>query len=384
LTRLLDEFFEQIVASLLIVNASDRVPLRRESVLPEAFPIKPSDHPETDVHQRKAPSNRGAFRPDRSSSINTGSTHPNTCPAAVNANTISSIGVYWMALAAGTRLGAYEVSGVLGAGGMGEVYRAHDPRLGRDVAIKVLPDHLTGDPCALARFEREAKVLAALSHPNILTIFDVGSENGICFVVMELLPGETLFSRIAQRRADWPEAVRMGIEIADGLSAAHARGIIHRDLKPENIFLTRDGHIKILDFGLASWGHDFNPAEPDFGPTAGPATATGVVMGTAPYMSPEQLKGMHADARSDIFSFGCVLQEIITGQNPFLRPTRAETISGILTEVPRSLKEIDPAIPAELDQAVKRCLNKQPERRLSRGQRVRFPAGQTEWRHNSV
>jgi serine/threonine protein kinase len=154
-------------------------------------------------------------------------------------------------LAAGTKLGVYELSGALGAGGMGEVYRARDPRLGRNVAIKVLPDRLTGDPSALARFEREAKVLAALSHPNILAIFDVGSENSISFVVMELLPGETLSSRIAQRRPDWPEAVRMGIEIADGLSAAHTRGITHRDLKPENIFLTRDGHIKTFGFRIS-------------------------------------------------------------------------------------------------------------------------------------
>jgi len=269
-----------------------------------------------------------------------------------------------MVLAAGTRLGVYDLSGALGAGGMGEVYRARDPRLGRDVAIKVLPDRLTGDPSALARFAREAKVLAALSHPNILTIFDVGSENGISFVVMELLPGETLSSRIAQRRPDWPEAVRIGIEIAEGLSAAHARGIIHRDLKPENIFLTRVGHIKLLDFGLASCGGDFNRAEAEFGSTAELATATGVVMGTVPYMSPEQLKGMRADARSDIFSFGCVLQETITGKAPFVRATRAETVSAILTEAAPSLKQFDPSIPAELDQAVKRCLNKEPDQRF--------------------
>src|SRR5215469_14388416 len=199
-----------------------------------------------------------------------------------------------MALRAGTRLGAYEVTGALGAGGMGEVYRARDPRLCRDVAIKVLPDHLTGDLSALSRFEREAKMLAALSHPNILTIFDVGSENGMSFVVMELLPGETLFSRIAQSRLDWREAVRLGIEVADGLSAAHSRGIIHRDLKPENIFLTRDGHIKLLDFGLARCSDGFPPPEDEFGSTVGLPTATGVVMGTVPYMSPEQLKGMHA------------------------------------------------------------------------------------------
>jgi serine/threonine-protein kinase len=269
-----------------------------------------------------------------------------------------------MALAAGTRLGAYEVRGALGAGGMGEVYRARDPRLRRDVAIKVLPDRLTGDPSALARFEREAKTLAALSHPNILTIFDVGSENGISFVVMELLPGETLSSRIAQYRPDWPEAVRMGIEIADGLSSAHTRGITHRDLKPENIFVIRDGHIKILDFGLASSAVDFNPAETESGSTAGLATATGVIVGTVPYMSPEQLKGIRADARSDIFSFGCVLQETITGKNPFVRATRAETVSAILTEAAPSLKQFDPTIPAELDQAVKHCLSKEPDQRF--------------------
>ncbi len=244
-----------------------------------------------------------------------------------------------MALAARTKLGPYGVQSPLGAGGMGEVYRARDPRLGRDVAIKVLPSHLSGDASALARFEREAKVLAALSHPNILTIFDVGSENGVSFVVMELLPGETLFSRIAQRRPAWPDAVRMGIEIADGLSAAHSRGIIHRDLKPENIFLTRDGHVKILDFGLACWVHDFKPAEAEFTATAGPATATGVVMGTAPYIS-------------------------ITGHSPFARPTPAETISAVLSEPPPALKAFDAAIPAELDQVVKRCLNKEPDQRF--------------------
>ena len=269
-----------------------------------------------------------------------------------------------MALPSGTKLRAYEVKGPLGAGGMGEVYRARDPRLSRDVAIKVLPDHLSGDPSALARFEREAKVLAALSHPNILTIFDVGSENGISFVVMELLPGETLSSRIAQRRPDWSEAVRLGIEIADGLSVAHSRGIIHRDLKPENIFLTGGGHIKILDFGLAGWTDDLNATEAEFGPTAGLATAAGVVLGTVPYMSPEQLKGLRADARSDIFALGCVLQETITGKNPFVRATRAETVSAILTEAAPSLTRFDAAIPAELDQAVKRCLNKEPDQRF--------------------
>ena len=247
---------------------------------------------------------------------------------------------------------------------MGEVYRAMDTRLGRKVAIKVLPEQLSGDASALARFEREARVLAALSHPNILGIFDVGQDNGVSFVVMELLPGETLHSRIAQRRPRWTDAVRMGIEIAEGLSAAHSKGIVHRDLKPENIFLTRDEHIKILDFGLARWEHDGSRVGVESETTTGLATATGVVIGTTPYMSPEQLRGAHVDARSDIFSFGCVFQEMITGKRPFSRPTLAETISAILKEEPPALMEFDAAIPGELDQAVKRCLNKEPDRRF--------------------
>jgi serine/threonine protein kinase len=221
---------------------------------------------------------------------------------------------------ADTQLGPYQILSQLGKGGMGEVYRARDLRLGREVAIKVLPDRLSGDASALARFEREAKVLAALSHPNILTIFDVGAENGVSFVVTELLAGETLRRRIAERPPRWPQAVQMGIQIAEGLSAAHSRGIIHRDLKPENISLTRHEHIKILDFGLARWRVDSNPAD-ECETVDGSVTAAGVVMGTTVYMSPEQLKGMHVDARSDIFSFGCVLQEMITGQSPFSRST---------------------------------------------------------------
>jgi serine/threonine-protein kinase len=247
---------------------------------------------------------------------------------------------------------------------MGEVYRAKDARLGREVAIKVLPDHLGGDASALARFEREAKVLAAVSHPNILTIFDVGRDSGLSFVVMELLPGETLRTRISQRRPRWPDAVQMGIEIAEGLSAAHSKGIMHRDLKPENIFVLRDEHIKILDFGLARWDHDPNIAGTESETIAGLVTVTGDVMGTMPYMSPEQLRGAHVDARSDIFSFGCVLQEVITGQRPFSRPTPAETISAILKEEPLALIAFDPTIPTELDQAVKRCLSKEPGQRF--------------------
>lgn len=269
-----------------------------------------------------------------------------------------------MPLLPGKQLGPYQITAALGAGGMGEVYRAKDTRLGREVAIKVLPDHLGGDASALARFEREAKVLAAVSHPNILTIFDVGRDSGLSFVVMELLPGETLRTRISQRRPRWPDAVQMGIEIAEGLSAAHSKGIMHRDLKPENIFVMRDEHIKILDFGLARWDHDPNIAGTESETIAGLVTVTGDVMGTMPYMSPEQLRGAHVDARSDIFSFGCVLQEVITGQRPFSRPTPAETISAILKEEPLALIAFDPTIPTELDQAVKRCLSKEPGQRF--------------------
>jgi eukaryotic-like serine/threonine-protein kinase len=269
-----------------------------------------------------------------------------------------------MPLLPGTKLGPYEIVSPLGAGGMGEVYRAKDTRLGREVAIKVLPDHLGGDASALARFEREAKVLAAVSHPNILSIFDVGRESGLFFVVMELLPGETLRTRISQRCPRWPDAVRMGIEIAEGLSAAHSKGIMHRDLKPENIFVTRDEHIKILDFGLARWDRNPSPAGTESETIEGLVTVTGDVMGTMPYMSPEQLQGAHVDARSDIFSFGCVLQEMITGQRPFARPTPAETISAILKEEPLALIALDPTIPTELDQAVKRCLSKEPDQRF--------------------
>ncbi len=244
------------------------------------------------------------------------------------------------------------------------MYRAKDTRLDREVAIKVLPDHLSGDASALARFEREAKVLAALSHPNILTIFDVGCDNSISFAVMELLPGETLRDRIAQRRPRWADAVQIGIEIAEGLSAAHSKGVLHRDLKPANIFVTPDEHIKILDFGLARWNDDTNAAGPESETTSGPVTAAGDVMGTMPYMSPEQLRGARVDARSDIFSFGCVLHEAITGQRPFSRLSRAETISAILKEEPAVLMDFDAAVPVELDLAVKRCLKKEPDQRF--------------------
>src|SRR5947208_11368121 len=222
-----------------------------------------------------------------------------------------------MPLTAGTRLGPYEVLGPLGSGGMGEVYRARDSRLNREVAVKVLPENLAQDPGALARFAREARALAALSHPNLLGIFDFGREDGVAYAVMELLAGETLRARLLRSELGWREAAEIGISLAEGLSAAHSRGIVHRDLKPENIFLTSDGVVKILDFGLAR-------RESMEAKGRGPAlrTATlepqpGTVTGTIGYMAPEQVTGAPGDARSDIFSLGCVLYEMITGDPTF-------------------------------------------------------------------
>lgn len=264
----------------------------------------------------------------------------------------------------GTELGPYKILSPLGKGGMAEVYRAQDTRLHREVAIKILSERLNTDQSSLIRFQREAKTLAALSHPNILTIFDVGFENGVSFVVMELLEGETLRNRIAQYRLHWSQAIEIGIQIANGLSAAHSKGIIHRDLKPENLFLASDDHLKILDFGLATWQHDFNASWTEFQTTLEQATQKGIAIGTIPYMSPEQVKGMPLDARSDIYSFGCVLHEMISGQCPFMRQTQAETISAILNENQVQLAKFDPSVPMGLEQVVNRCLKKDPAERF--------------------
>src|SRR5207248_8470416 len=207
-----------------------------------------------------------------------------------------------MSLISGTRLGAYEILTPIGAGGMGEVYRARDTRLGREVAIKGVTDRLMTDPDAVARFEREARAIAALSHPNIVALHDVGRDNGTAFAVMELLDGESLDRRLAAADLPWRTALHIAAAVADGLSSAHARGIVHRDLKPSNIFIMRDGLVKIVDFGLAT--------DAAFQGTSGGVaaeTAPGVIFGTVGYMSPEQVRGEPADLRSDIFSLGCVL-----------------------------------------------------------------------------
>ncbi|MGH9836551.1 MAG: protein kinase domain-containing protein, partial [Blastocatellia bacterium] len=260
----------------------------------------------------------------------------------------------------GRTLGHYKLQSLLGAGGMGEVYRARDLRLDRDVAVKILPEQFAQDPEALRRFEREAKAVAALSHPNILAIHDFGAEQGVSYAVTELLEGATLRERLRPAPLDWREAVRIGIAIAEGLAAAHAKGIIHRDLKPENIFLTSDGQVKILDFGIARVKRVVSADSETITSTA---TKPGVVMGTLGYMSPEQVRGEAADAPSDVFSFGSVLYEMVSGQRPFARATTAEMIAAILDAEPPPLAQTGKKIPAEMERVIRHCLAKRPGER---------------------
>lgn len=270
-----------------------------------------------------------------------------------------------MSLTSGTFLGPYQILSPLGKGGMGEVYRARDTRLNRDVAIKVLPEEMAKHREALKRFEREARALAALSHPNILAVFDVGTDQGISFVVTELLHGETLRDGITRTSLSWDKAVEIAIPVAEALSEAHSKGIIHRDLKPENIFFTSGGVIKILDFGLARWKENVPVQELTEAPTASlTQTEAGHLMGTIPYMSPEQLRGATVDQRTDIFSFGCVLYEMISGRRPFSGATPAETAALILKEDPPPLSESRKEIPVELDRLIHRCMEKNVDRRF--------------------
>jgi Tol biopolymer transport system component len=265
----------------------------------------------------------------------------------------------------GTRLGPYEIVTLIGAGGMGQVYRARDQRLERDVALKVLPEDLSRDAAALNRFKREAKVVAGLSHPNILALYDVGCEGDVDFAVTELLQGETLRGRLSRGTLPWRKAVEIGVGVAEGLAAAHARGIIHRDLKPENIFLTADGHVKILDFGLARRAAlASQDGEASSLPTASFTTEPGLVMGTVGYMSPEQLRSESVDQGTDMFSFGCVLHEMLSGRSPFARTTPADAIAAILDEDPVELPPLPSSMPPTLQELVQRCLAKDPRERL--------------------
>ena len=266
----------------------------------------------------------------------------------------------------GARLGPYEILSPLGAGGMGEVFRARDTRLGREVAIKVLPEEFFEDEDRKGRFEREAKLLAAVSHPNIAVIYSFEEISGRYLLVQELLEGETLRERLAKGALPPHNAIEVGIGIAHGLAAAHAKGIVHRDLKPANVFVTSNGVVKLLDFGLAKLVQPEASVTPD-GTTMGrdPHTETGTVVGTMGYTSPEQLRGQAADARSDIFSFGCVQYEMLSGTSPFLRPTGVETITAIMREDPTPLSGTGRAIAPALTEIVNRCLEKRPEERFS-------------------
>jgi serine/threonine protein kinase len=269
-------------------------------------------------------------------------------------------------------LGRYEILSPLGAGGMGEVYLARDMSLRRDVAVKVLPERLASDPDALSRFEREAHAVAALSHPNILAIHDFGSDHETYFAVMELLEGETLGRRLKSSRLPWKKVIEIGAAVAEGLSAAHSKSVIHRDIKPENIFLTSDGQIKILDFGLAQWLPTTMDEELSSAPTESQLTKAGSVLGTVPYMSPEQVRGITADERSDIFALGSVLYEMLTGARTFSGKTPADTMASILKEEPNNMEELKKASPPELQRAISRCLQKNPEQRFQTARDLAF------------
>jgi eukaryotic-like serine/threonine-protein kinase len=274
-----------------------------------------------------------------------------------------------MAIEAGSRLGPYEIVSPLGAGGMGEVYRARDTRLGREVAVKVLPQSMAASPELRQRLEREAKTISQLSHPHICTLHDVGHQDGTDYLVMELLEGETLADRLGKGGAlPVEQALKIGIEIAGALDAAHKAGIVHRDLKPGNIMLTKSG-VKLLDFGLAKL--QAPPAQAVSAvtslPTAlqesQPLTTHGTILGTFQYMSPEQLEGGEADARSDLFSFGCVLYEMLTGRKAFSGKSQASLIGSIMNSEPPAISSIQPMVPPALDRVVKGCLAKEPEER---------------------
>src|ERR1700678_2988292 len=276
-----------------------------------------------------------------------------------------------MALTSGTKIGPYEIVSSLGAGGMGEVYRATDIRLGRDVAIKVLPEAMARDVKRLRRFETEARAVAALNHPNILSIHDIGTQDGVPYLVSECLEGQSLRQELSGGALPLRRAIEYGTEIAQGLAAAHDKGIIHRDLKPENIFVTRDGRVKILDFGLAKLARP--EAAPEDGATLEAVpTSAGVVLGTVGYMSPEQVKGEPADARSDIFALGTILYEMFSGQRAFRRDTSAETMTAILKEDPPELATSGKPISPPLERIVRRGLEKKPQQRFQSARDLAF------------
>ena len=277
-----------------------------------------------------------------------------------------------MAIEPGTLLGRYQVLALIGAGGMGEVYRAKDTQLGRDVAVKILPRSLMQEPERKARFEQEARAASALNHPNIVAVYDIGEQGGIVYVVSELLEGINLRDKMAVGTIPIRKAIDYGLQIARGLAAAHDKGIIHRDLKPENIYIVGDGMVKILDFGLAKLARP-NVAGQDSNATSAPTMAfqthPGMVMGTAGYMSPEQVRGQEVDARCDIFSLGILLHEMLGSEHAFRRESSVETMSAILREEPA---ELPPTIPPELQRLVQHCLEKDPQMRFHSARDLAF------------
>lgn len=278
-----------------------------------------------------------------------------------------------MSLETGSQLGPYRVQGSVGAGGMGEVYRALDPRLGREVAVKVLPAHLVSDAEHLQRFEQEARAVGALNHPNIMSVFDFGSHEGSPYVVFELLEGETLRQRLGGSALPVRKALDYSAQFARGLAAAHERGIVHRDLKPENLFITREGRVKILDFGLAKLtAPAASPAEATRPQTAILATEPGKLLGTVGYMSPEQVRARPADHRSDIFTFGSILYEMLSGQRAFRGESAVETMNSILKEDPPELSATNRNLPPELERIVRHCLEKSPEERFQSARDLAF------------
>src|SRR5664279_1760538 len=286
-----------------------------------------------------------------------------------------------MTISVGTRLGPYEILSPLGAGGMGEVYRAKDARVDRMVALKVLPEKFFEDSERRGRFEREAKLLASLNHPGIAVLYSFeeipvsslspASQSTLHILVMELLEGEALRSALAGARVSTKKALEWARQMAQGLAAAHEKGIVHRDLKPENLFVTRDGHLKILDFGLAKRTEQDRTDETS-APTESKLTEAGVVMGTVGYMSPEQVRGLPVDHRSDIFSFGTILYELLSGKKAFKRDTAADTMSAILKEEPPELSESGRNVSPALDRVVRHCLEKSAEHRFQSARDIVF------------
>jgi len=280
-----------------------------------------------------------------------------------------------MPLSPGVRLGPYEILDPIGAGGMGEVYRARDTRLDRTVAIKILPDHLSKELSARQRFEREARAISALSHPHICALYDIGHQDGVDFLVMEFLEGETLAKKLAKGPLPLGHVLKIGEDITDALDKAHRQGIIHRDLKPGNVMLTPSG-AKLLDFGLAKAEQTALAGEvSSLATLSKPFTAEGSIIGTIPYMAPEQLEGKEADVRTDIFALGALLYEMTTGRRAFAGKSQASLIAAILEKEPTPISELQPMSPAGLDQVIKTCLAKDPEDRWQAARDAKLQLG---------